>query len=166
MKEEGENLRKIKKYLIIINIILLIPLKMLNLSLFEIERKFSSLNLENVINLYRENNGQFPHLISRSKIILYKYDNLKVDLSKSKNKIFPNRHKNMEFTISEKNLYKENSELLYSPLVFYENGLKKYHINQLFIPFILFLDYRNKIRALLKSKFNGGNYKEIYLVKL
>ncbi|MEW9094796.1 MAG: hypothetical protein AB2417_06890 [Clostridiaceae bacterium] len=157
-------MRKIKKYLIIINIMLLISLKTLNLGSFEIQHKVSSLNVENAINLYRENHRKLSNLISESKIIPYRYGKTKVNSSKAKNKIIAYTHKYMEFTIREKNHCKENYELLYSHLIFCENDLKKYNMSQLFIPFILFLDYRNKIRTLLKSKFNGSNYKEIYLI--
>jgi len=157
-------LRKIKKYLVIINIILLISLKILNLGLFEIKHKISSLNIKNVINLYRENYREFSYLLSKSKVIPYKHNNFKINLLKFKMRNIPYRYKNIEFIIKEENHYRENYELLYSHLTFFQNDLNKYNITQLFSPLILFLDHRNKIRNLLKSKFNGSSYKEIYLI--
>lgn len=153
-------MRKAKIYLVIINIILLISIKTLNLDLFEIKHKISSLNIKNIINLYRENS----YLPSKSKVIPYKFSNLKINLLKLKRNDTPYRHKNIEFIIREENHYIENCELLHNHLTFFQNNLNKYNVNQLFSPLILFLDYRNKIRNLLKSKFNGSNYKEMHLI--
>lgn len=153
-------MRKVKKYLVIINIILLISIKTLNLDLFEIKNKISSLNIKNIINLYRENS----YLPSNSKVIPYKLNNLKINLLKLKRNDSPYRHRNIEFIIKEENHYIENCELLYNHLTFFQNDFNRYNISQLFSPLILFLDYRNKIRNLLKSKFNGSSYKEIYLI--
>jgi hypothetical protein len=153
-------LRKAKIYLVIINIILLISIKTLNLDLFEIKHKISSLNIKNIINLYRENS----YLPSKSKVIPYKFSNLKINLLKLKRNDTPYRHKNIEFIIREENHYIENCELLHNHLTFFQNNLNRYNINQLFSPLILFLDYRNKIRNLLKSKFNGSNYKEMHQI--
>lgn len=153
-------MRKAKIYLVIINIILLISIKTLNLDLFEIKHKISSLNIKNIINLYRENS----YLPSKSKVIPYKLNNLKINLLKFKRNDTPYRHKNIEIIIKEENHYIENCELLHNHLTFFQNNLNKCNINQLFSPLILFLDYRNKIRNLLKSKFNGSNYKEMHLI--
>ncbi|HCQ88499.1 MAG TPA: hypothetical protein DIU45_00460, partial [Clostridium sp.] len=88
-------MRKIKKYLVIINIILLISLKILNLGLFEIKHKISSLNIKNVINLYRENYREFSYLLSKSKVIPYKHNNFKINLLKFKMRNIPYRYKNI-----------------------------------------------------------------------
>ncbi|WP_291580410.1 hypothetical protein [Clostridium sp. UBA6640] len=153
-------MRKAKIYLVIINIILLITIKTLNLDLFEIKHKISSLNIKNIIDLYRENS----YLPSKSKVIPYKLNNLKINLLKLKRNDIPYRHKNIEFIIKEENHYIENCELLYNHLTFFQNNLNRYNITHLFSPLILLLDHRNKIRNLLKNKFNGSNYKEMYLI--
>ncbi|GAA0122908.1 hypothetical protein UT300018_22250 [Clostridium faecium] len=159
-------MRKIKKYLVIINIILLILLRVLNLDLFEIKYKNSSSNIRNLVNLYRENYREISYLMSTSKNNSHRHNHLKAGLSDIKRKIISYGYKNIGIIFLEENHSRENSELLYRGFVFFGNSLNKYNISKLFTPFILFLDYRTKIRKLLKSKFNGSSYKESYLIKL
>lgn len=81
--------------------------------------------------------------------------------SNSKCEIVLTEKGHLEIIFSGRNLEHDNLELMFNDKILNFSYLKNYMILNLFAAFMVFFDYRVKIKTFLRSKFNGSSYKDI-----